>query len=78
MPRLIHVGGPISVEKAMNLHGAGDHGCDDPEGVVYRVERRGEFDFMTKWVRPDKVDGKYLPEIEGSVSSVPVWNWRPS
>jgi hypothetical protein len=78
MPKLLHIGAPISVERAMELHGDGDHGGDEPEGVVYRVERRGEFDFMAKWVRPDKIDGKYLPDIEGAVSPVPVWNWRPS
>jgi hypothetical protein len=31
-------------------------------------------DFLAKWVRPDKVDGMYLPEISGKE---PVWNWRP-
>lgn len=77
MPKLLHVGGPISVEKAMELHEAGDHGCDEAEGVVYRVERKGEYDFMAKWVRPDKVDGKYLPEVTGAISLTPVWNWRP-
>jgi len=37
----------------------------------------GEFDFMAKWVRPDKIDGKYLPGTATSLSDVPVWNWRP-
>lgn len=75
LPKMIHIGGALSVEKAMGLHGSGDHGClDDPEGAVWRVERNGEFDFMTKWVRPDKVDGKLLPEISGQPA---VWNWRP-
>lgn len=78
MPKLLHRGGPLSVEAAMELHGIGDHGClDEPEGAVWRVERKGEYDFMAKWVRPDKADGKYLPDVTGSVSSVPVWNWRP-
>lgn len=76
MPRLLHVGAALSVEQAMALHGDGAHGClDDPEGAVWRVERRGEYDFMAKWVRPDKVDGKYLPEVS---NLPPVWNWRPS
>ena len=76
-PGLLHVGGPISVEKAMELHGAGGHGGDEPEGVVYRVERKGEFDFLVKWVRPDKIDGKYLPDVTNSVSQSIIWNWRP-
>lgn len=75
MPRLLHIGGPLSVEDAMSLHDLGDHGClDTPEGAVWRVERKGEYDFMAKWVRPDKVDGKYLPEVS---LTDPVWNWRP-
>jgi hypothetical protein len=77
MPKLLSVGGPISVAEAMALHGNGDHGCVDPEGAVWRVERKGEFDFIVKWVRPSKADGKYLPDVTGAVSDVPVWNWRP-
>lgn len=74
MPTLLHVGAPLSVESAMERHAMEHRGCDEPEGVVYRVERRGEVDFLTKWVRPDKVDGKYLPEVSGQPA---VWNWRP-
>jgi hypothetical protein len=75
MPKILHIGGAISVKDAMEHQGLGDHGClDEPEGAVWRVERRGEYDFHAKWVRPDKVDGKYL----SSVSNNPeVWNWRP-
>lgn len=47
---------------------------DEPEGVVYRVERKGEVDFLAKYVRNDKVDGCYLPEISGKEA---VWNWKP-
>jgi len=73
-PGLLHDGGPISTADAMTLHGP--HGsdlwpCDQPEGVVYRVERNGEVDFLAKYVRPDKVDGKYL-------DGPPIWNWRPA
>lgn len=31
------------------------------EGWIYRVERKGEYDFLAKWVRADYVAGKYLP-----------------
>jgi len=75
-PKLLHVGGALTVEAAMALHGDGDHGCvDEPEGAVWRVERKGEFDFMAKWVRPDKADGKLLPAMSGQP---PVWNWHPA
>ena len=74
MPKCLHIGGPLSVEAAMKEHQARGVPCDEPEGVVYRVERNGKVDFLAKWVRPDKVDGKYLPEISGCE---PFWNWRP-
>ena len=73
--------GPLSVEDAIaavqkeNWHGA----LDPIEGIIYRVERRfsGNYkvDFLAKYVRPDKVDGSYLPEMSGGE---PVWNWRPN
>ena len=75
LPKLLSIGPAISVERAMSFHGAGNFNLlDKPEGVVYRVERKGEFDFMAKWVDPNKVDGVYLPEISGKPA---VWNWRP-
>lgn len=45
------------------------------EGAVWRVERKGNFDFMVKYVNPKKEDGKYLPEISGKD---PIWHWTPS
>lgn len=38
---------------------------EEPEGIIYRVERKGKVDFLAKWVRPDFKAGKYLPEISG-------------
>lgn len=73
-PTLLHAGSPMSVDDAMEIHGTNHRGCDEPEGVVYRVERKGEVDYLAKWVRPDKIDGKYLPEVSGQPA---VWNWRP-
>jgi hypothetical protein len=64
---------PIAVEKAMAK--VSNPWCrDEIEGVVYRVERRGKVDFLAKWVRPDKVDGCFLPEVSGKEA---VWNWKP-
>jgi len=31
-------------------------------------------DFLAKYVRTDKVDGAYLPEITGHQE---LWNWHP-
>lgn len=76
----------VSVELAMSLLGhQGWHGAvDRVEGAVWRVEREGRVDFLAKYVRPDKVDGCYLPEFEGETPwrahtsadrREPVWNW---
>src|SRR6266511_3665865 len=86
-PTVIYRNGPVSIEEAMNkLNTYGFHGASDQvEGAVWRVERNvlanpsknGErvwrVDFLVKYVRPDKEDGIYLPEISGRK---PVWNWR--
>lgn len=67
--------GPLPISDAMGLVQPSHHGAVDPvEGVVWRVERRGEFDFLAKYVRPEKVDGAFLPEVSGREA---VWNWRP-
>jgi hypothetical protein len=76
IPRVIHVGGPISVEAVVALLEPSGHGAlDAVEGAVWRVERRGAVDFLAKYVRPEKLDGAYLPELTGGL---PHWNWRPS
>jgi hypothetical protein len=62
-PNLLHVGGSLPIEKAMELVKDSGHGADDPvEGAIWRVERKGEIDFLTKYVRHGKEDGKYFPE----------------
>jgi hypothetical protein len=58
----------------MEIHKQHHYPCDEIEGVVYRVERYGLVDFLAKYVRPDKVDGKHLETVTGAG---PVWNWRP-
>ncbi len=68
---------PLPVERAMALVGErGRHGAAEPiEGVVYRCEREGRVDFLAKWVRADKEDGKYLGNLRGCEDR---WYWRPS
>jgi hypothetical protein len=74
-PALIHSGGPISVKVIKQRLAVPMHGELDPvEGAVWRVERKGKCDFLAKWVRPDKKDGCYLPEISANNA---IWNWRP-
>lgn len=66
---------PMSVQKAMSKLGEyGWHDAKTPiEGAIWRVERKGKVDFLAKYVRPDKIDGLYLPEISGKET---VWNWK--
>lgn len=88
VPQLIHVGGPFSIEDALAAIKASGHGALDPvEGAVWRIERnelvnkklggerRWSVDYLAKYVRPDKVDGRYLPEQNGT--NAPIWNWSP-
>lgn len=76
VPHVIHVG-PLGIDAMQERLGlTGFHGATDrAEGAVWRVERKGVVDFLVKWVRPDKTDGCYLPEIVGGSA---VWNWRPA
>lgn len=58
---LLHIGQPISIKNAVKLLSNGHYGKPEkPEGVVYRCEREGNVEFLAKWVRADKQDGKYL------------------
>jgi RNA ligase len=73
-PDLLGAGPPMPIAEALQrVQERNSHGAIDPiEGVVYRVERKGQVDFLAKYVRPDKQDGSYLPEVSGQP---PVWNW---
>jgi len=72
-PRLIHIGQPMKLRHAVDAIKSSGHGAvDQVEGVVYRCEREGVVDFLCKWVRPDKKDGIYLPEVSGKDA---VWNY---
>lgn len=74
-PHLVHRGGALSVERALERLGGGGHGAVGPvEGVVYRLERGGVFELIAKHVRHGKTDGCLLPENSGQPA---IWNWRP-
>jgi len=75
LPALLHAGEALSIADTMARLGPheghyGYHGALDPvEGAVWRVERETNgiwaVNFLVKYVRPDKVDGLYLPEQSG-------------
>lgn len=74
-PRVIHVGVPISIANVLlNLEPSGHGAQDRVEGAVWRVERKGVVDFLGKYVRSEKVDGKYLESI---TKQPPIYNWTP-
>lgn len=74
-PHVLSDGPALSVDAAMELHERHRWPCEETEGVVYRVERNGAVDFLAKFVKPSKVDGKYLPEISGQAA---IWDWQPT
>lgn len=80
VPALLHRGDPLCSEEALRLlEPAGRHGAlDPPEGAVWRLERREgkrrRVLLLAKYVRPEKIDGAYLPENTGTEA---LWNWRP-
>lgn len=73
MPSIISIGEPISIGEALSRLGKyGYHGAEDEvEGAVWRLERKGEVEFLCKFVKQDKEDGKYLESVTGKK---PVWN----
>lgn len=72
---VLHDGGPVSVGVVRERIATSLHGAIDPvEGAVWRVESRGQFDFLAKWVSPEKADGKYLTDITGHPE---IWHWTP-
>jgi hypothetical protein len=61
MVPILNFGQPVSIKNAIKLMGEGHYGKPEkPEGCVWRCEREGRVDFLAKWVRWDKEDGKYL------------------
>lgn len=71
VPFAVHVGNPISIEDAMKKLIVSHHGAEEVEGGVWRVERNEKVDFLAKYVRHGKEDGKYLSQETGKE---PIWN----
>lgn len=62
LARLLHSGNPIKVIDLLNELNKKTNdlrSVEAPEGIVYRVERNGEVDFLAKWVRNDFEPGIY-------------------
>lgn len=74
MPRLLHDGNPITVDKLLpilNNKTKDIESEDNPEGIVFRVERKDKVDFLAKWVRLDFPTGKYCINVDDKDL---IWN----
>lgn len=73
-----HCAFPIAemLEKSNNQVLESIRSTEPPEGLIYRIERKGEVDFLAKFVRSDFVPGCFLPEISGQpeVFNVPIYS----
>jgi len=79
IPFLIHSGGSFSIDNMLKAIATSGHGAlDEVEGAICRVERKLKVDFLCKYVRHTKQDGKYFPELtgEGDVWDFDVSRWK--
>lgn len=71
-PRVLSIGEPYSIDQMKQAIQMSGHGAiDEVEGAIWRVERKGEVDFLAKFVQHYKQDGKYFTEVTGLPE---VWN----
>ena len=67
MPRLLSEGEPKSVNELLpilNLKTKEFESEENPEGIVFRVERKGKVNFLAKWIRSDFPTGIYCIGVE--------------
>ena len=77
LPRQLHEGQPITVEQLLPLLNEKTKGIESvelPEGMVYRVERKGKVDFLAKYVRSDFPTGQFCINVEEQNL---IWNVLP-
>lgn len=77
LPRKLHEGTSITVEKLLpilNEKTKGIESVEPPEGMVYRVERKGKVDFLAKYVRSDFPTGQFCINVEEQNL---IWNVSP-
>lgn len=70
MPRLLHRGLPMPTDNLLYLLNCKTNNImpyENPEGMIYRVERKGVVDFLAKWVRADFPTGQYLINDENKI-----------
>ena len=74
--KVLSDGPAVALDDALALLGEfGHHGATETaEGVVYRLETNGTFNYLAKFVRPGKVDGKYLKGLSSNDVTEDVHN----
>jgi hypothetical protein len=71
---LIHYGMPLEPQYWEKLTRRSAFRSKGPaEGLVFRRELDSKRIDIAKWVRSDHVPGRYLPDVDGSESDVPIW-----
>lgn len=69
LARKLHEGNSISVTDLLPILNQKTENIESfelPEGIIYRVERKGKVDFLAKWVRSDFEAGKFCINKEQS------------
>ena len=77
LPRQLHEGQPKTVEQLLPLLNEKTKGIESvelPEGMVYRVERKGKVDFLAKYVRSDFQAGQFCINVKEQNL---IWNVSP-
>lgn len=70
-PFVLHIGGSCSIQRGIKLlNSLSYHGAENPEGLIYRLEESGKPKLIAKYVKPDKVDAKYITEGQE------IWNYH--
>lgn len=62
-PTCISMGDSFDIDSMLECTKVSGHGATElVEGAIWRVERKREVDFLVKYVRQEKTDGKYLDQ----------------
>ncbi len=69
LARKLHEGSSVSVTDLLPILNKKTEDIESvgmPEGIIYRIERKGKVDFLAKWVRSDFEAGKFCINKEQS------------
>lgn len=64
-PRILSKGNPVKLSKLIEILNEKTQvikSIENPEGIIFRVERKNKVDFLAKWVRNDFETGKFIKD----------------